>query len=117
MKTADQLFRDHAEAKEYVAKIGKAQPHFGNQDTGGYLHTLQVSTQIGWQGSSGGTNYWKDQNFDTAFAAAVRERFRELRDDALDRMHKAATDALVAEEEALRARLERIEAIKAEQTA
>lgn len=117
MKNADQLFSDHLDAVEYVGKIGRAQPHFRDQDNGGYLHTLNVQTQIGWQESTGSTNYWKDQNFDFALSSAIRENFQMLRDAALAKMHKAATDALVAEENDLRTRLDRIAAIKAEQAA
>lgn len=86
--------RDLAEAKEYLSKIGKDQPHFRSGDLG-KLHGVDVKTTICWQASPGSTNYWNGGAFDKALGRVVRERFEELRDAALAKMENDVSRALI----------------------
>lgn len=112
-KNADQLLRNVVGAKDFLAKIGRSQPHFDNHSVG-ELRSIEVKTTIHHQEYSGATNYWSDVEFDKAFAKAIRERFPELSKRAIEMMQQEANDALVAEKAALEDRLQRIAEIEAE---
>ena len=111
MSKAANLKRAAEQAHEYVAKIGRPQHHFGG-DCVGDLRSLAVKTEIHHQESSGSTNYWKDENFDSALARVVRGRFAELAAEALILMQSDYAQARIAEKESLLAQLAEIEALE-----
>lgn len=114
MSNADDMYRAHGQAKDYIAKIGKAEPHLGSF---GNLCGLTVKTTINFQCSPSSKNYWDDNKFDTALAKAIRNKFNELAADALNFMKNEADAALIAEEKELTERLEKINNLKAHQQA
>jgi hypothetical protein len=111
MANAEELFRKIEAAKERLAKIGRREPHL--QDSYGRLTTLIVTTEVCHQAAPSATNYWRDEAFDFALADVIKARFGALADEAISRMEKRANEALIEEEAGLRARLERIEKLKA----
>jgi len=112
MSKAAKIKRDTEQAREYVAKVGRPQHHFG-KDSVGDLRNLEIDTQIHHQESSGSTNYWKDAAFDVALAKVVRSRFAELAAAALDLMQSEYSVARISEKEALLAQLAEIESLEA----
>ena len=112
MEKVAKLKRAAEKAREYIAKIGRPQHHFGG-DSVGDLRSVAVNTEIHHQESSGSTNYWKDADFDNALARVVRRRFAELAKEALDLMETEYAQARIAEKESLLAQLAEIEALEA----
>lgn len=108
MKT-DELKKKWESAKEYVAKIGKPEPHLRSV---GKLHSVDVITQICHQASPSATNYWKDMDFDAALDRVIMARFQELANVALEVMEEAYKEALLAEKKHLQERLAAIQAIE-----
>lgn len=106
-----QLKRNCSEAREYVAKIGKPEPHFRGGAVG-RLHDLRVKTQICHQAAPSATNYWDDSNFDEALAEVVRRRFGELSREAIDLMESRYRESRITEKDALLAQLAEIEALE-----
>jgi hypothetical protein len=113
MKKTEELRKNLKEATEYIAKVGRAQPHFRDGDKGGQLVKLEIVTEICHQESPSATNYWGNSDFDCALEAVIRERFEELAQEALVVMKSDADQSLLEEEESLRARLAEVEAVKA----
>ena len=112
MAKTEDLRRSLKEATEYVAKVGRAQPHF-RPDKGGKLVKVEVVTEICHQESPSATNYWVNSDFDFALETVIKRRFKELSLEALALMKSDADLALLEEEGALRARLAEVEAVKA----
>lgn len=106
-----QMKRDCMEAREYVAKVGKPEPHFRDGSVG-RLHALTVKTQVCHQAAPSATNYWDDTNFDEALAEVVRRRFEELSREAIDLMESRYRESRIAEKDALLAQLAEIEALE-----
>lgn len=106
---AETLRRNWLAAKERINKIGMSEPHLRSV---GRLHSVVVKTTIHHQAVPSATNYWEDDQFDLALAKVIGAKFASLADEALTTMQRAADQALVAEEDALRARLADIERIK-----
>jgi hypothetical protein len=111
MSQAAKLKRATEKAREYVAKIGRLQHHFGSGSVGD-LRSVEVITQIHHQESAGSTNYWKDADFDDALARVLKRRFAELADEALDLMQADYAQARIAEKASLLAQLAEIEALE-----
>ena len=109
--TYEKLMQDLKSAKEYISKIGKAQPHFRDGSVG-KLYGCKITTKINHQAYSGDTNYHTDNAFDEALAEIIKEQFFDLAGEALILMETRANNALVAEEQALRERLRMIEEVK-----
>lgn len=106
-----QMKRDYMEAREYVAKVGKPEPHFRDGSVG-RLHDLMVKTRVCHQAAPSATNYWDDTNFDAALAEVVRRRFGELSKEAIDLMESRYRESRIAEKDALLAQLAEIEALE-----
>jgi predicted HicB family RNase H-like nuclease len=106
---ADILYRKLNGAKNYLSMIGKHQPHLS--DTG-RLTIVNVKTQIHYQGSPGSKNYHDNGDFDVALAEVIHSRFTELKEAAIALMEQDAERALLNEENAIKARLEKIRQIK-----
>lgn len=114
MAKTEELRKSLKDATEYVAKVGRAQPHF-RPDTAGTLVKVEIETQICHQESTGANNYWGNSDFDYALELVIKHRWKELSLEALAVMKLHADNALLEEEAALRARLAEVEAVKAEQ--
>lgn len=99
---------------EYLAKIGKSEPHLcrGDYISVGKLHSVTVKTQICHQEYSGGPNYWTKDEFDAELAQVISGRFLELSAEVICNLRKKYEDALLAEEQELAERLEQIKNIK-----
>lgn len=106
---ADGLYRVLGSSLNYLSMIGKRQDHLG--DTGSLVE-LSVKTKIHYQDSPGSKNYHENAEFDAAFALVVKRHFLELREEAIQLMRDKAEKALLEEEDALKARLERIQQLK-----
>lgn len=76
---------------EYLDKIGKFQSHL---QTCGNLNSIHVQTEINYQQSSGGKNYWKEPEFDKYLSQIVRNRFDELSKEAVALMQQDCKKAL-----------------------
>ncbi len=110
------LKQAHEAAVEYIAKIGRAEPHFrGDATAGGRLHSVKVETQIYHQASPSAQNYWNDKDFDAALCRAVRANFAMLTNEALALMHADFVKKRISEKDALLAALNEIEALEAAQ--
>lgn len=108
MNKTNELFFNLAQAKEYLGKIGK-------EDcvrSCGYLYDLDVQSTIYHQQYAGATNYHKNAAFDSALAKAIEINFNELSRTAIEIMQQEAYLALIAEEEELLKRLEKIRELK-----
>jgi hypothetical protein len=110
MATAEELFQKVSAAKDRIAKIGRREPHL--REGVGSLSTVMVKTTVCHQDSPSAKNYWEDEAFDFALAEVVKARFASLAEEAIQRMERRANTALLEEEGALRAKLERIEQLK-----
>lgn len=99
---------------EYLAKIGKSEPHLcrGDQISVGRVSTVTVKTQVCYQEYSGGPNHWPQENFDAELAQVIHERFFELSSEVVRNLRKKYEDALLLEEQELSERLEQIRTIK-----
>jgi hypothetical protein len=106
---ADILYRKLTGAKNYLSMIGKRQSHLTDV---GMLVSINVKTQIHYQESPGSKNYHDNEDFDAALAAIVNSRFTELKKAAIALMELQAERALLNEENALKARLEKIRLIR-----
>jgi hypothetical protein len=107
-KRVDALQKNLHGAEEYIAKIGQPQPHYRDGSVGA-LHSLEITTQIHHQASSGSTNYWNCAAFDIALAAVIKSHFPDLAREALARMTQAYHSALIAEKDHLKGALEEVE--------
>lgn len=115
MNKIEELKRGLVIAREYVGKIGRPEHHF-RPTTFGRLHMLSVSTKICHQESPSATNYWEDKAFDSALAAVVSKRFKELAGEAIALMESRYKAEFIAEKGELLAKLAEIEALEAEQS-
>ncbi|NWC20378.1 hypothetical protein HX787_07945 [Pseudomonas tolaasii] len=110
MSKSAELKKQLNEAREYVVKLSTPQ-HFADRKPG-YIHTLNVDTQIGFQASPSAQNYWKHKEFDAALAKVVRDQFSILAEAALAEMQSAYTEARISDKEGLLAALAEIEALE-----
>ena len=109
--TYEKRMQELESAEKYISRIGATQPHFRSGELG-KLYELRVDTIINHQSCSGDQNYHTDKVFDTTLAEVITERFLDLAGEALILMETRANNALVAEEQALRERLRKIEEVK-----
>lgn len=107
---AAQMKKAHANAVDYIGKIGRAEPHF--RDGGGKISTLTVKTGICHQAAPSATNYWDDKDFDEALTAVIRAEFGALAAAALALMDHKYKAARIAEKANLLAALAEIEALE-----
>lgn len=110
MNKSAELSKQLVAARGYIAKLTTPQ-HFDDRKPG-YLHTLKVETQIGFQASPGDTNYWLDKEFDLALAQVIRNAFPALAAQAIDLMDSKYTQARIADKESLLTALAEIEALE-----
>ncbi|MGF6208250.1 hypothetical protein [Pseudomonas frederiksbergensis] len=108
-KSAD-LKKQLVEARGYIAKLTTAQ-HFDDRKPG-YLHTLDISTQIGFQASPSAQNYWKHKEFDAALEVVIRAQFPALAAAAIELMDSKYTQARIADKDELLAALAEIQALE-----
>ena len=108
-KSAD-LKKFYVDARSYIAKLAMPQ-HFSDRKPG-YLHTLNIDTQIGFQAAPSDQNYWKHKEFDSALAQVIRDQFPALAAAAIDLMEKKYIQARIADKDALLAALAEIQAME-----
>lgn len=111
MTDADNLYKMHQAAVEYIDKIGAPQKHFRDGSVG-RLIKCEVNTEICHQARISATNYWNDAKFDWALSEVIKGHFTELAQAALDLLKKKADESLVAEKKELQERLARIEELE-----
>ncbi|MBX9404781.1 hypothetical protein K5E40_03710 [Pseudomonas baetica] len=110
MNKSAELSKQLVAARSYIAKLTTPQ-RFADRKPG-YLHTLKVETQIGFQASPGDKNYWLDKEFDLALAQVIRNQFPELAAKAINLMDSTYTQARIADKENLLTALAEIEALE-----
>lgn len=108
---AKKLAQRLADARLYIDKIGKPEPHLSGSV--GRLVGIGIQTEICHQERPSATNYWKDGHFDAALSLVVQKQFPQLAEAAIALMQLNYEQARIAEKESLLAQLAEIEALEA----
>lgn len=110
-----QLKQQHNDAIKYFNLIGKAQPHFRDDEEGGKLTTMKVQTEICHQAYTGAQNYHNHPQFDMALAKVIKNNFKDLAAQAIELMYEEYKQSYIAEKASLLAQLEEIKALEEEE--
>ena len=102
------------EVEDYVGLIGKAEPHFKYDSTGGKFSRITVETEINQQAHSGAPNYHKCKGFDAYLSEVIRKNASNLAAKVVDQVKQDMTKAAASEIEKLEKRLAEVKAFQQE---
>lgn len=116
MTKLQEMKRNLDNAKEHVAKVGRAEAHF-RPTKYGKVSSLEVKTTICHQEYPSATNYWDDKAFDFALGQVVLGQWNELSSAAIGLLESQYALARIAEKDALKQQLAEIEQLELSQAA